>query len=61
MSIIYPKGSFIIKPRGENCIFTASLTFRFDLLFSKLAKSKVEAMKNHMKEEGENLKKILEK
>jgi hypothetical protein len=70
MSFICPKGSFIIRPKGESCffteskgescIFTASLTFRFGGLFSKLVKSKVEAMKNHMKEEGENLKKIVE-
>ena len=61
MSIICPKGLFIVEPKGESCIFTASLTFRFGWLFSKFAKGKVDAMKNHMREEGENLKKLLEK
>ena len=61
ISIICPKGSFIIEPKGESCIFTATLSFRFAKLFSKLAKNRVEAIKKHIKEEGENLKKLLEK
>ena len=36
------------------------LSFRFGWLFSKLAKNRVEAIKKHMKEEGENLKILLE-
>ena len=61
MSIICPKASFFIEPKRESCIFTATLTFRFGRLFSKFAKGRVEAIKKHMKEEGENLKKLLEK
>ena len=37
------------------------LSFRFAKLFSKLAKNRVEAIKKHIKEEGENLKRLLEK
>ncbi len=59
-SIICPKGSFIIEPKGESCIFTATLSFRFGRILSKLAKSKVETTKKHMREEGENLRKLLE-
>ena len=61
MSIICPKGSFIIEPKGESCIFTAILSFRFGWLFSRIAKSRLKAIKTHMKEEGENLKRLLEK
>lgn len=61
MSIICPKGSFLIEPKGENCIFTATLSFRFGWLFLRFAKDRVEAIKKHIKEEGENLKKLLEK
>lgn len=61
MSIICSKGSFTVEPKGQSSIFTAYLTFRFGWLFSKFAKGKVDAMKNHMREEGENLKKLLEK
>lgn len=60
MSIICPRGQFSVEPRGGGCIFTAALTIRFGCLFSKLAKGTMEAMNNHMKEEGENLKKLLE-
>jgi hypothetical protein len=61
ISIICPKGSFIVEPGEETCIFTATLSFRFGNLFSKLAKSRVEALKKHIREEGENLKRLLEK
>jgi hypothetical protein len=60
MSIICPEGSFIIEPKGESCIFTATLSFRFGEMLSKLAKDRVEALKEHMKEEGESLKRLLE-
>ncbi len=59
-SIICPKGSFIIEPKEGSSIFTATLHFRFGRFFQKFAKSRVEAITKHMKEEGENLKKILE-
>ena len=59
-SIICPKGSFIIEKRGDNSIFTATLSFRFAWLFSTLAKDRVEAVKAHMREEWENLKRLLE-
>ncbi|MFX0124815.1 MAG: SRPBCC family protein [Candidatus Hodarchaeota archaeon] len=60
MSIICPKGSFIIEPKEGSCIFTATLSFRFGWLFQKFAKRRVEVITKHMKEEGENLKKLLE-
>jgi len=60
MSVICLRGSFTVEPKGESCIFTATLTFRFGWLFTKFAKNNVEAMKNHMREEGKNLKKIIE-
>ncbi|MFX1320466.1 MAG: SRPBCC family protein [Promethearchaeota archaeon] len=59
-SLICPKGSFLIEPKNDNSIFTATLTFRMGNIFSKFAKSRVEAIKKHMKEEGENLKRLLE-
>lgn len=59
-SLICPKGSFLIEPKGNSCIFTATLFFRLGGLLSKIAKSRVDAIKQHMKEEGENLKKLME-
>ena len=61
MSIICPKGSFIFEQKGEKCLFTATLSFRIGKTLSRFAKKRVEALKKHMKEEGQNLKKIIEK
>jgi len=58
VSIISPKGSFIVELKGESCIFTTTLSFRFGWLLSKFAKNEVEDIKIHMKEEGENLKRL---
>ncbi len=60
MSIVCKRHSFIIEPKGEGCVFTATASFRFGWLISKLAKSRLEAVKTHIKEEGENLKRLLE-
>ena len=59
--IICQKGSFIIKPQKNGSVFTAVLSFRLGWILSKIMPSKVNALKKHMKEEGDNLKKILEK
>jgi len=62
LSIFAPGNAFLVEPKGENgCIFTATGSFRAGPLFRKLAKNRIEATKQHMKEEGENLKKALEK
>ncbi|NPE27302.1 SRPBCC family protein [Methanococcoides sp. SA1] len=61
-SIICPCGSFSINPHNDNgSVFTATLSFRFGWLFSKIAKKRIDAIKAHMREEGENLKGLLEK
>jgi hypothetical protein len=60
-SIICSGGSFLIEPRGKGSRFTATLTFRFGFILSKFLSKRANALKRHMKEEGENLKKLLEK
>lgn len=52
-------GSFELKPKNGSTIFTATLSFRCKNILSRLFSSKVQEIKKHMKEEGENLKKIL--
>jgi hypothetical protein len=54
-------GTFEIEPTENGSIFTATLDFRMGKLLSKLAKKSVGFITQHMIEEGENLKKILEK
>ena len=60
-SIVCSGGSFLIEPHGKGSIFTATLTFRFGFILSKFLSQRVNILKRHMKEEGENLKRILEK
>ena len=62
LSIFAPGNTFLIEPKGRNsCIFTAISRFRAGPVFKKLAKNKIEATEQHIKEEGENLKRALEK
>lgn len=60
-SIICSGGSFSIKPSNGGSVFTAALSFRFGGLVSMVAKKRAEAIRQHMEEEGENLKALLEK
>ena len=59
-SIICSGGSFTIRPANGGSIFTATLSFRLGSILAKLFPSKQKALKKHMKEESENLKKLLE-
>lgn len=63
------RGAFQVQARKDTVIFSAELEIGtnipiigpvFDLIFSLLFKSRLEAMRQHMAEEGENLKAILE-
>jgi len=60
----FPMNAFMVAPNEQGCVFTATSTFRVGWLVRTFAKSKVEkglsCVRKHMKEEGENLKKILE-
>ena len=65
LSIIATGNSFRTVSKGENrCVFSSEGHIRFPLwLFKKVHKAhegKLVASEKHMKEEGENLKKILE-
>lgn len=60
----FPKNTFSVDQKGDICVFTAAGTYRIGWLFKTFARKKVErallSVKKHMKEEGENLKSILE-
>lgn len=60
-SIICSKGSFLLKSSRGKTVFTATLTFRGGRIMSRLFRSRMEEIKRHMREEGENLKAILER
>ena len=61
----FPKNQFSIEQKGETCVFKASGIFRHGWLiktfFKKHLDQNLASVKKHMKEEGENLKRILEK
>ena len=60
----FPMNTFMVEPNEQGCVFTATGTFRVGWLIKTFARNKLErnisSVKKHMKEEGENLKKILE-
>lgn len=60
ISIITPKGSFQFAATDFGCVFTATVSFRFGTLLSKIFRRQVEVVIKHMREEGENMKRILE-
>ncbi|MHA2249391.1 MAG: SRPBCC family protein [Candidatus Kariarchaeaceae archaeon] len=60
ISLISPSGSFTLIEEDNCTKFTATLEFRFGWLLSKIVKKQMNSLINHMKEEGEELKKILE-
>ena len=60
VSIIHTKGTYIFEPKGNSSVFTAINHFRIPSLFNKRLLSLVAATEKHIKEEGENLKKIIE-
>ena len=60
LSLIASGGSFEFAPAGAGCSFTANLSFRFGWLFSRIFRKEMNAVVKHMREEGENLKRILE-
>jgi len=60
-SLFNPRNSFEMEPAGKNgCRFTATIRLRVGPLFKKLGKKRMETVRRHMKEEGENIKNTLE-
>jgi len=64
LRIYFPCNSFLLEPRDGVCVFTASGLMRIGRLAKLLAGHRLEqglrSVRKHMKEEGENLKRILE-
>ena len=60
----FPKNEFIIEQKGDSCLFIASGTYRVGwigkVFFGKAIEKGLSSVRKHMKEEGENLKRILE-
>ena len=65
LRIYFPRNTFLIETRDGSCVFTASCVVRVGPLVKLLARNRLEqglsSVRKHMKEEGENLKRILER
>ncbi len=59
-SLICSGGTFRFESENSSTIFIATLSFRFEKLLAKVFNSKVQQIQQHMKEEGEHLKTIME-
>ncbi len=64
LRIFIPVNSFVFYPTVDGCIFSAKGIYRVGRIGKLLAKKRIEkgieSMKLHLKEEGQNLKKIIE-
>ena len=60
LSIFHPNSDYIFEPKGQRCVFTAINRFKIPKVFKKKVESLVKETETHIKEEGINLKKILE-
>lgn len=64
MRIFCPRNEFIMEPKGDRCLFTATVTVRIGrigkVFFKKAIDGGLASVRRHMREEGENLKRILE-
>ncbi len=64
LRIYFPKNTFEVEQNGDTCLFTATGHIRIGRLVKTFAKKKLEqglaSVNKHIKEEGENLKRILE-
>jgi hypothetical protein len=64
LRIYFPRNTFLIEPRDGSCVFTASSVIRVGPLVKLLVGNRLEqrlsSVRKHMKEEWENLKRLLE-
>ena len=59
-ALVVPRGSFAIDPAPDGARFTAEVAYRFGRAAEVLFRGRVGALRTHIREEGENLKRILE-
>lgn len=61
----FPQNEFIFEPKGEGCLFKATGTYRIGWIgrkfFHRAIDKGLASVRQHVKEEGENMKKALEK
>jgi hypothetical protein len=58
--MLLPGGAFAVVSDDGGARFTATISYRFGRLTERLFKRRMATLQRHMKEEGENLKRIIE-
>jgi len=59
--LLMPRLMFRMEPTGEvSCRFEAEIRLRVGLIYQKLNAKEFDAVRQHMREEGQNLKRIVE-
>jgi uncharacterized protein YndB with AHSA1/START domain len=59
-SIVLPGGAFVVSPDDGGSTFTARLHYRFGAVTEMLFRRRITVLRAHMREEGENLKRLIE-
>lgn len=60
VGLLMPQISFAIEPRSDGCELTQRIVVRTGPIGARLNRREFDAVRTHMREEGENLKRILE-
>ncbi len=60
ISMLLPGGAFTVAPHNGGSQFTASISYRFGTLTEHLFRRRAVALTQHMHEESQNLKRIIE-
>jgi uncharacterized protein YndB with AHSA1/START domain len=60
MRLVLPRLSFRMEPEGPGCRLTAEIVVRTGPVGAWLNRREFDAVRRHMREEGENLKRLLE-
>ena len=59
-SMLLPGGGFSIAADGNGSAFTATIGYRFGGILDRFVPRRAEALRTHMREEGANLKRLVE-
>lgn len=60
ISMLLPGGAFTVTPHNGGSRFTASISYRLGAFTERFFSRRVAALTRHMREESENLKRIIE-
>jgi uncharacterized protein YndB with AHSA1/START domain len=58
--MLLPSGAFSVTPDDGGSRFTASIQYRFGVVTERFFRRRIAALRTHMREEGGNLKRLVE-